>query len=369
MIKTKFRAPKALRVSGVCACLAALATIGSVSMSRAQEHSSLGAAYPGAPTPEQRNQLLQNGDGEVHVLPVRPGKVYMLWGGGGNITAQVGADGVLIINSGSAPMSDKILAALHSISNKPLRYIIDTDVDAKDAGGNLAIAKTGSTVTGGNVVGNIGASAGEGATVIAAQQVLDRMSTSGSKDMQPDGAWPTDTYSGSHKDIWFNGESIRVMHIPAAHTDGDSFVYLRLSDVVSAGNIFSTTSYPVIDLDRGGSIQGIIDGLNKLVYEITIPGPQNGGGTLVIPNSGRIGNQSDVVYYQEMVIIIRDRIQNMISKGMTLDQIKAAKPTFDYDPRYGSTTGPWTTDMFVEAVYKSLMQKPSPPAGDSSGQQ
>jgi len=251
-------------------------------------------------------------------------------------------------------MSDKVLAALHALSDKPLRTIIDTDVDSDDRGGNAVIAATGSTVTGGDVV-NAPGSGATLTTIISAQQVLDRMSTAGSRDVQSDGAWPTDTFGLASKDMWFNGESIRILHPQAAHTDGDSMVYFRHSDVVSAGNIYSTASYPVIDQSRGGSIQGIIEGLNRLIYDLMIPGPQNDGGTLVIPNHGYLSGYSDVVFYQEMVIIIRDRIQSMINKGMSLSQIEAARPTLEYDPRYGASTGPWTTDMFVAAVYRGLI--------------
>jgi len=179
----------------------------------------------------------------------------------------------------------------------------------------------------------------------------------GKQPAMPSGAWPTEGYPGSSKEVFFNGEAIQLFHQPAAHTDGDSLVFFRRSDVVSTGEIFTTTGYPVIDLEKGGSIQGIIDGLNRLVYQITIPADKEEGGTYVIPGHGRLCDQADVIYYQEMVIIIRDRIQDMVKKGMTLEQVKAAHPTKDYDPRYGSNTGPWTTDMFVEAVYRSLNKK------------
>jgi cyclase len=323
------------------------------------------AAYPGATPPAQRNRWLEGGDGEVHVLLVRPGDVYpepeasiyMLVGAGGNITVQVGSNGVLLVNTGKASMSDKVLAAIHSLSGEPLRTIINTDVDAEDSGGNLAISATGRAVNGGDVTNLIGTSASV-ATVISAQEVLDRMSAAGTPDSQPQDAWPTDTYTLPLKDMWFDGESIRIFHQSAAHTDGDSMVYFRHSDVVCTGDIYSTTNYPVFDMARGGSIQGVIDGLNRLIYEIMIPAQQNDGGTLVVPNRGYLSGYSDVVFYQEMIIIIRDRIQNMISKGMTLEQVQAARPTLEFDPRYGTTSGPWTTRMFVEAVYKSLKAQP-----------
>jgi cyclase len=303
----------------------------------------------------------QNGtpvDAAIHVLPVQ-GNVYMLVGDGANIAVQVGGQGVLLVDAGLATMSDKLLATVRTLSDKPIRYIIDTSDDPDHVGGNESIAKAGSTVTGGNVVGDIGASAGNTASIIAFQTILDRMSGAGKgAPAMPQGAWPTDTYTISQKSFWFNGESIRVFHQPGL-TDGDSIVYFRRSDVVSTGDIFRTDSYPVIDLKRGGSIQGIIDGLNRLL-DLTIPADDKSkdeGGTMVIPGHGRLCDQADVVVYQEMVTIVRDRIQDMLNRGMTLEQAKAARPTMDYDPLYGTSTGPWTTDMFIEAVYKSLSAK------------
>ncbi len=290
---------------------------------------------------------------EVHVLPVQ-GNIYMLVGAGGNITVQVGSDGVLLVDTGFAQMSGKVLAAVRQLSDKPIRYIIDTHVHADHTGGNEAIAKAGSTVAGGNVVGNIGASAADQAQIIAFQTVLDRMAEpSGGQPAAPQGAWPTETYTTPERKLFFNGEGIVMMHIPAAHTDGDTMVFFRRSDVVSAGDIFVTDSYPVVDLARGGNIQGVLDGLNRII-EIAIPADEQEDGTLVIPGHGRLCDVADVVWYQEMVTIIRDRVKDMIGRGMTLEQVKAARPTRDYDPRYGSTQGFWTTDQFVEAVYKSL---------------
>lgn len=293
---------------------------------------------------------------EVHVWPVQ-GNIYMLVGAGGNITMQVGDDGILLVDTGLKQDNDAVIRAIRSVSNKPLRYIINTHVHADHTGGNEALAKMGSTIAGGNVVGDIGASASEGATIVAFQTVLDRMSESNGKDAAPEGAWPTDTYTTGEKNLFFNGESIKIIHEPAAHTDGDSIVYFRRSDVVSTGDIFTTTRYPIIDLQRGGSVQGVIKALDQLLYQVTIPGPKQEGGTMIIPGHGRLCDQADLVVYQEMVTIIRDRIQDMVNRGMTLEQVKAARPTRDYDLRYGSTTGIWTTDMFVEAVYKNLSEK------------
>ncbi|HTC51799.1 MAG TPA: MBL fold metallo-hydrolase [Steroidobacteraceae bacterium] len=290
---------------------------------------------------------------EVHILPVQ-GNIFMLVGAGGNITVQTGSDGVLLVDTGLAPMSDKVLAAVRTLSDKPIRYIIDTHVHADHIGGNEAIAKAGSTIAGGNVVGDIGSSASNQATIIAFQSVLDRMSTPpAGTAAAPQGAWPTDTYTTPERKIYFNDEGLELIHEPAAHTDGDTMVFFRRSDVISTGDIFVTNGYPIVDLERGGNIQGVIAGLNRVV-ELAIPADEQEGGTLIIPGHGRLCDVADVVYYQEMVIIIRDRIQDMINKGMTLEQVKAAQPTRDYDPRYGSSTGNWTTDKFVTAVYKSL---------------
>ena len=301
----------------------------------------------------QQNQNFDNV--EVHVLPVQ-GNIYMLVGAGGNITMQVGKEGVLLVDTMYAGLSDKVLAAVRTVSDKPIRYIINTHVHGDHTGGNEKLAKAGSTITGGNVVGDIGASAAEGATVIATQQVLDRMSMKdGNTPAAPTAAWPTDTYITDEKELFFNGEAIQIFHQPAAHTDGDSIVFFRRSDVVSTGDIFVTTSYPIIDLDRGGTYQGVLDGLNHIL-DITIPAEKQEGGTYVIPGHGRLADEADVVEYRDMMTILRDRFLDMIKRGMTLEQVKATKPTRDYDPLYGSDKGFWTTDKFIEAAYKSLKQ-------------
>ncbi len=289
---------------------------------------------------------------EIHTLPVQ-GAVFMLVGGGGNITVQAGKDGVLLVDTGYGPMSDKVVAAIRKISDRPIRYIINTHMHADHTGGNENIGKLGSTIAGGNVAGNI-TDASVGAAIVAHENVLNRMSSA--KPPLPFGMLPTDTYFTAGKNLFFNGEAVQIIHIPNAHTDGDSFVFFRRSDVLSVGDIFTPEHYPIIDLARGGSVQGIVAGLNKII-EITVPAEKQEGGTYVVPGHGRLCDQADVVEYRDMVTIIRDRIQDSIRKGMSLEQVKASKPTRDYDPLYGSDTGFWTTDMFVEAVYRSLAPK------------
>jgi glyoxylase-like metal-dependent hydrolase (beta-lactamase superfamily II) len=289
---------------------------------------------------------------ELHLLPVQ-GSVYMLVGAGGNITVQIGDEGVLLVDSGLAQNAPKVIEAVRKLSARPFRHIINTHVHADHTGGNEAIGSLGSRIAGGNV----GAGAGPGAGILAHENVLNRMSApTGAQSPTPFAAWPTDTYFTRKKEFYFNGEGIVVEHQPAAHTDGDSFVYFRKSDVVSAGDIFLTTLFPILDAERGGGIDGIIAALNRLI-DITIPKDKQEGGTYVIPGHGRLCDESDVVEYRDMTTIIRDRIQDLVRKGRTLAQVKAARPTLDYDGRYGATTGFWTTDMFVEAVFNDLSRK------------
>jgi len=289
---------------------------------------------------------------EIHVLPVQ-GNVYMLVGAGGNITVQAGDQGVLFVDTQFAPLSDKILAAVRKLSNRPIRYIINTHYHLDHTGGNESIANAGMTP-------NVGPGANlqrPTATIIAHDNVLNRMSApTGVQPPRPAGAWPTDTYVSGQKELFFNDEGIEVIHVPAAHTDGDSIVYFRRSDVVSTGDVFNTTSFPYFDTGAGGSINGVIDALNRII-QIAIPKHEQEGGTYIIPGHGRLCDEADIVEYRDMTTIIRDRVQAMIKKGMTLDQVQAARPTKEYDRRYGATTGPRTTDMFVEAVYRSLSAK------------
>jgi cyclase len=297
-------------------------------------------------------QQPQNFDAvQVRVLKAQ-GNIYMLTGAGGNVTIQAGSDGVLVVDTQYAQMSDKLLAAIRTISTGPIRYIIDTHVHPDHIGGNENIKKAGSTIAGGNVSGDI-KDAAEGAQIWAHDNVLLRMSDPKRTPKIPTAAWPTSTFTGKDKKLFFNGEGVHIMHEPAAHTDGDSIVFFRRSDVISTGDIFTTTNYPVIDVPNGGTINGIIDGVNHVI-ELIIPVYGQEGGTMVIPGHGRLSDLGDVLNYREMATIIRDRIQDMKKKGMTLEQVKAARPTRDYDPLYSPPGAFWTADQFVDAVYRTL---------------
>ena len=286
---------------------------------------------------------------EIEILPVQ-GNVYALFGAGGNTTVQVGPGGVLVVDTQFAGLSDKLLAAIRTLSDQPIRYVINTHVHGDHIGGNAALIGAGATVTGGNVARTIG-DAREGAKALAHENVL--LDLVAQDSAPPVAGWPTDTYVEGPREFFFNGEAIQLIHEPAAHTNGDTIVYFRGSDVISTGDIFATTTYPVIDLARGGTLNGIIDALNDIIA-LTIPRDRQEGGTMVVSGHGRIGDEADVVEYRDMLTIIRDRIRHMIDTGMSLEAVQEARPTLDYDPRYGSDSGFWTTEQFVEAAYRSL---------------
>jgi cyclase len=330
-------------------------------------------------------------DGEVHILPVQ-GNVYMVMADGTNLTVSLGKDGILLVDTGSPKMTDKILAAVTQLASavaaapatnacfgancpgrwgwsspyigavisspapaRPLRYIINTSAAPDRIGGNDKIATTGFFPRGSQFGGAVEA-VGPRASVIAHEEVLNRMSApAGKAQPTPASAWPTDTYFDEFHKLpeYFNGEAVIVYHAPAATSDGDSLVFFRHSEVISAGSLFSTVSYPLIEVDKGGTIDGVIAGLNKIL-DLAVAEYRAQGGTWIIPGRGRLSDTADVASYRNMVTIIRDRVRDLKRKGMTLAQVKTARPTMDFDGRYGSTTGSWTTEMFVEAVYSSL---------------
>jgi cyclase len=291
---------------------------------------------------------------EVHALKVRDG-IYMLVGSGGNITMQVGADGILIVDTQFAPLSERIVAAIRKISDQPIHYIVNTHHHGDHTGGNVNLRAAGTTVSGGNMSAAIRDS-GVGAAIVAHENVLLHLSSAEGPQALPSAGWPTSTYFGAKKELYYNGEGIEIVHVPAAHTDGDSIVFFRRSDVIAAGDVFVTTSYPFIDSASGGSYTGLVKALDRLA-DIIIPVYGQDGGTLVVPGHGRLSNLGDVLNFREMVIVVRDRIQAMIDAGMTLEQVKAAKPTSDYDPVYGASTF-MTPDRFVEAAFESLSNPP-----------
>ena len=280
---------------------------------------------------------------QVHVLPVQ-GNVYMLVGAGGNTTLQAGKEGVLLIDTQFGPLAGKIMAEVRKINAGPVRWIINTHFHPDHVGGNQAIS---------NLVGANNPAAPLG--IIAHENVLNRLTkpVTGNETPATEGGLPTDEYFTKFKDMHFNGEAIIIYHEPNAHTDGDSVVLFRGSDVVSTGDIFTPESYPFIDVEHGGTLAGEITALNHIL-DLVVPSHTEEGGTYIIPGHGRLCDEDDLVEYRDMLVIVRDRIQDSIKKGRNLEQVKASQPTLDYDGRYAPKGGFVSADRFIETVYKSL---------------
>jgi len=288
--------------------------------------------------------------GEVKAVPVQ-GNVYMIVGAGANIAVQVGQDGVLVVDAGSTGTSEKVLAAIKGIApDKEIRWMVNTTFRPDHTGGNEAISKAGRTVNGNT------------ADIIAHENVAARMIKAG----VPDSSRPFKTYFEENRDFPFNNEPVLIFHPASANTDMESIVMFRRSDVIAAGDVYRTDSFPLVDPDSGGTTQGVIDALNYILAQAVPSKNLEEGGTYVIPGHGYISDEHDVVMYRDMMVIIRDRIKDMVDKKMTLEQVKAARPALDYEGRYGAETGPWTTAMFIEGIYKDLSAGRKPAATRSA---
>jgi len=291
----------------------------------------------------------------LEVLEVRP-TFFVIAGAGANIGVQLGEDGVVVVDAGAAAAAPGVLTAIRRISPKPIRYVIDTGPDADHVGGNEALANAGEKLFGATLLGGGAPNAADRvAPIIAAEGVLRHMAKS------PAGGWPTEVFHYSRKAMYLNGEAIEVLREPAAHSDSDVFAFFRRSDVVMAGDVLDTRQFPVIDVERGGSVQGEIASLNRLA-DLAVPSTPvvtREAGTVVVPGHGRLCDAYDVVDYRDMVTIIRDRVRDLIKAGRSLAEAKAAQPAKGYMGRYGNANGSWTTDRFIEAVYKSLAKEKS----------
>lgn len=289
--------------------------------------------------------------GQLEVLPVQ-GNVHMVAGPGGNTAVQTGHEAVIVVDTQTAAVTDELLATIRELSPKPIRHIIVTSADPDHTGGNAAISSAGTYV---RLIDSFDPRGSDtNAAIIAHVNVLAAMSSPAESGAGiPSEAWPTDTYFTERWALFVNNEAIELLHVPAAHTDGDTMVFFRRSDVISAGDIFNMDRYPDFDTAAGGGINGIIEGLN-LILDLAIAGENQEGGTVIIPGHGRLADETDVVNYRDMVTIIRDRVRAMIDDGKSLAEVRAAQLSRDYDRNYSDPWLGWTGEQFVEAVYNDL---------------
>jgi glyoxylase-like metal-dependent hydrolase (beta-lactamase superfamily II) len=324
--------------------LVAIATIGLIAGVRIDAQQ--GPQGQGRPASDlQRPRRIEYGKrDQVEVLHVK-GNVYLVAGADTHVTVQVGPLALFVVDTATADMSDKLLAAIKTISPLPIRFVVNTSANPNYIGGNERFAKSSGD--------NVNAFLGQGARVYANENAYARMSNpkDGSAPV-PTALWPTDAFALPLKSL-YNGEPIELIHPESAHTNGDVMVFFRTSDVLVTGELFSTDRYPMIDAKSGGTLNGILEALNRAI-DIAIPEYNSMGGTRVIPGHGRISSEIDLVEYRDGLTIIADRITQRVLEGRTLAQVKAEGVSLDYDGLYGATNGPWTTDMFIEAAYNEI---------------
>jgi glyoxylase-like metal-dependent hydrolase (beta-lactamase superfamily II) len=302
----------------------------------------------------------QASNSELDLVQIRP-NFYVIAGAGGNILVQVGPDGVILVDSGTTAAADKVLATIKSITPLPIRYIINTSMNPDHVGGNDKLARAGLSILPGAVAAGAGldddlVSNSGRASVLAHENVLTRMTAATGAEALPFALFPTKTFAYRLYSMYLNGEGIQALHMPAATTDGDLAVFFRRGDVIATGDIIDTTRWPFIDTKRGGTLQGELDALNRLMdlAILNVPIQWNPDRTLLVPGHGFVYDKLDLLEYRDAVTVVRDRVQALIDEGKTLAQIKATDPTLGYRSQYGADKGPWTTDMFVEVIYNEL---------------
>ena len=302
----------------------------------------------------------QQGGEDLDVVQIRP-NFYVIAGAGGNIVVQTGPEGAILVDAGTTAAADRVLAAIRRITTLPIRYIINTSMDADHVGGNDKLARAGLSILPGAVAAGAGldddlVSNSGRASVLAHENVLTRMPAATGPQALPFALFPTKTFAYRLYSMYLNGEGIQALHMPAAHTDGDLVVFFRRGDVIATGDIIDTTRWPLIDIKRGGTVQGELDALNRLMdlAILNVPIQWNPDRTLLVPGHGFVYDKLDLLEYRDAVTVVRDRVQDLIDQGKTLAQVKAADPTLGYKSQYGTDKGEWTTDMFVEVIYNEL---------------
>jgi glyoxylase-like metal-dependent hydrolase (beta-lactamase superfamily II) len=352
----RFRIWRSISMKTLCvlAVAAALIALGPQVIARQQ--------VAGAARPQAADGRPQATDG-LDVVQIRP-NFYVIGGAGGNIVMQTGPEGVILVDSGSTENADKVLAAIRRVTDLPIRYIINTSMDPDHSGGNDRLARAGLSILPGAVAAGAGlnddlVSNSGRASVLAHENVLTRMTAATGAQAIPFGLWPTKTFAFRQYAMYLNGEGIQVIHMPAAHTDGDTIVFFRRGDVIATGDIIDTTRWPVIDIKRGGTVQGVLDALNRLMdlTILNVPLQWQADRTFLVPGHGFVYDKLDLLEYRDAVTVVRDRVQAAIDEKKTLAQVKASNPTLGYRSQYGADKGPWTTDMFVETIYNELAAK------------
>jgi len=273
---------------------------------------------------------------ELKVLPVAGG-VSVLVGAGGNIAVTTGKDGVFLVDDQFAPLLPKIRAAVKTLGDGPIRFVVNTHFHGDHTGNNAQLGEAG-------------------AVILAQENVRKRLgmervnSRTGERTPPaPPAAWPLVTYADGVT-LYLNGDELEITHVARAHTDGDSIVRFRKANVVHMGDTFFKGSYPFIDVDSGGSIDGVIAAADRVLASID-------AGTKLIPGHGPLGTKADLQTYREMLAGIRDRVKALIAQGKTLDQVIAARPTAQWDATWGG--GFMKPDIFVGFVHRSLTEPKS----------